>query len=132
MATAARSAKPKSAAKSASVTEAAASGVLTCPECGKTFTRPASLGAHRQRVHGVAGSSQNAQSRRGATRKAAGTRTRGQAKAAAATGTSAGGGAVDHDALLRALFPDGIPPRQETIAAVNDWLAQADSLARQR
>jgi hypothetical protein len=39
---------------------------------------------------------------------------------------------VDHDALLRTLFPDGIPPRQETIAAVSDWLAQADLLARRR
>ena len=32
-------------------------GALVCPECGKTFTRPASLGAHRNRAHGVAGSS---------------------------------------------------------------------------
>jgi hypothetical protein len=38
----------------------------------------------------------------------------------------------DHNALLRAVFPDGIPPKQELIAAVNDWLAQADTLARQR
>jgi hypothetical protein len=37
---------------------------------------------------------------------------------------------VNHDALLRALFPNGIPPRQEVVAAVNDWLAQADRLAR--
>jgi uncharacterized C2H2 Zn-finger protein len=35
----------------------AKSGELVCPECGKTFTRPASLGAHRNRAHGVAGSS---------------------------------------------------------------------------
>jgi hypothetical protein len=39
---------------------------------------------------------------------------------------------VNHDALLRALFPGGIPPRQDLIADVNDWLAQADRLARQR
>jgi hypothetical protein len=39
---------------------------------------------------------------------------------------------ADRDALLRALFADGIPPRQETIAAVNEWLAQADQLARRR
>jgi hypothetical protein len=38
---------------------------------------------------------------------------------------------VDHGALLRALFPDGIPPRQDVIAAVNDWLSQADRLAGQ-
>ncbi len=30
---------------------------LVCPECGKTFTRPASLGAHRNRAHGIAGAS---------------------------------------------------------------------------
>jgi hypothetical protein len=48
-----------------------------------------------------------------------------------AAGRNARGG-VDHDALLRTLFPDGIPPRQETIAAVNDWLAQADELASRR
>ena len=29
---------------------------LTCPECGKTFTRAAALGAHRKMTHGVAGS----------------------------------------------------------------------------
>jgi hypothetical protein len=45
---------------------------------------------------------------------------------------SNGSRAVDHDALLPAPSPNGIPPRQDVIAAVNDWLAQADSLARQR
>ena len=38
----------------------AKSSELVCPECGKTFTRPASLGAHRNRAHGVAGSSKPA------------------------------------------------------------------------
>ena len=37
-----------------------AADALTCPECGKTFTRAASLGAHRKMTHGVAGTSKNA------------------------------------------------------------------------
>jgi hypothetical protein len=40
--------------------------------------------------------------------------------------------AVDHNALLRAFLPDGIPPHQDLIAAVKEWLVQADRLARQR
>jgi uncharacterized C2H2 Zn-finger protein len=48
----------------------ARSGELVCPECGKTFTRPASLGAHRNRAHGVAGSSK-AVSARGKTARRA-------------------------------------------------------------
>ena len=108
--------------------EPAASTQLTCPECGKAFTRPAALGAHRQRVHGIAGTSQNARSRRTTKRSAT-------AQTTVRAATSAGNGAraaVEHDALLRALFPAGIPPRQDIIAAVNDWLSQADTLARQR
>lgn len=31
-----------------------------CPECGRTFNRSQGLGAHRQRAHGVAGSSKDA------------------------------------------------------------------------
>jgi hypothetical protein len=88
-------------------------------------------------VHGIAGSSQNARSRRDRATAAAATQ---PPKSRTSTVTGARNGAtrpnvrsgVDHDALLRALFPHGIPPRQETIAAVNNWLAQADKLARQR
>ncbi len=106
----------------------AASTQLTCPECGKTFTRPAALGAHRQRAHGIAGTSQNARSRRTTKRG-----TTAQTTARPAPRASNGGNAaVDYDALLRALFAAGIPPRQDIIAAVNDWLTQADTLARQR
>jgi Zinc finger, C2H2 type len=105
----------------------AAATELTCPGCGKTFTRPAALGAHRQRAHGIAGTSQNARSRRTPQR---GTTARTTARAATRASNSASRG-VDHDALLRTLFPAGIPPRQDIIAAVNDWLSQADTLARQ-
>jgi DNA-binding protein HU-beta len=125
-------------AAKASTAKATATAALTCPECGRTFSRPAALGAHRARVHGVAGTSQNARSRRNAAaRQAAATRpgrpaARTAASSATRTGSRANGAGVDHDALLRALFPDGIPPRQDLIAAVNDWLSQADRLARQR
>ena len=37
---------------------------LTCPECGKTFTRAAAFGAHRKMTHGVAGTSKNATGKR--------------------------------------------------------------------
>jgi hypothetical protein len=133
-----RTRTPRAATRAAKPTAAAAA--LTCPECGRTFARPAALGAHRSRVHGVAGSSQNARSRR--TRTTAATtpqrRTRTQIATAVPSRSSNGAtsrsatNAVDHNALLRVLFPDGIPPKQELIAAVNDWLAQADELARQR
>jgi hypothetical protein len=110
---------------------------LSCPECGRSFSRPAALGAHRSRVHGVAGNSQNARSRRSRTTPATTTqppRTRTQTANRTNNGATRPNvrSGVDHDALLRALFPDGIPPRQETIAAVNTWLAQADLLARRR
>jgi uncharacterized C2H2 Zn-finger protein len=65
----------------------AESGQLVCPECGKTFTRPASLGAHRNRAHGVAGSSKAAASASGKTsaraskRDAAGSRATGSSGA---------------------------------------------------
>jgi hypothetical protein len=114
---------------------------LTCPECGRSFSRPAALGAHRQRAHGVAGSSQNARNRRSRTNAATATRprrSRARTASAAPTGGSNGStrrnnaSGVDHDALLRLLFPAGIPPRHEVVVAVNDWLAEADKLARGR
>jgi hypothetical protein len=132
-----RARKPSTTA-AGTATSGAGGAALTCPECGRTFSRPAALGAHRSRVHGVAGSSQNARSRRNRTtapaqqRRARQTATPAPSRSSnGATRRSARDG-VDHNALLRTLFPDGIPPKHETIAAVNDWLAQADTLARQR
>ena len=136
MATATRSAGRKRAtrASAAASSKTSTSSELTCPECGRTFSRPAALGAHRSRVHGVAGTSQNARSRRNAAaRKTAAARTpRTQTGPTAPRPARGGRGSVDHDALLSALFPAGIPPRQDLVAAVNDWLDQADRLARQR
>ena len=131
------------------------SGQLVCPECGRVFTRPQALGAHRRQAHGVAGTSKNARSKKPATLSSTAPSQRGIRRArptstAAATAgrtrkpTRAGrsaavrpsgtgrGQAVDRDALLRALFPNGIPPQQDVIAAVNNWLDEAERLARIR
>jgi len=109
----------------------AATDVFTCPECGKTFTRAAALGAHRKLKHGVAGTSANAAGNRKSAKSRGRTRTTATVRRTAASAAANGGGrSVDRDALLRALFPNGIPPRQEVIAQVNAWLDEAERLAR--
>jgi hypothetical protein len=37
---------------------------------------------------------------------------------------------IDRDALLKTLFPDGIPAREEVIRAASGWLDDAERLAR--
>jgi hypothetical protein len=37
---------------------------------------------------------------------------------------------VDRDALLQALFPNGVPPREDVIRQVASWLDQAERLAK--
>lgn len=132
-----------------------ASGELTCPECGRTFARPQALGAHRRQAHGVVGTSKNT-TRRKAQTSAATTRTNGggsrSVAAAAATDSrrrrgrsatarrtqpakAASNGSrrpIDRDALLQTIFPTGIPPREDVIAAANAWLDEAERLARLR
>jgi hypothetical protein len=103
--------------------------VFTCPECGKTFTRPAALGAHRKLKHGVAGASANAAGNRKSAKSRGRKRTAAAARPAAPAAAN-GSQSVDRDALLRALFPDGIPPRQDVITQVNAWLDEAERLAR--
>ncbi len=124
-----------------------------CPECGKTFARAASLGAHRRRAHGIAGASTRAKS--GASRgrrNRAGTAIRAEAtktSTAAVTRRNRAGtppvtassqtrrarrprstdGHVDRDALLQTLFPNGLPAREEVIRSVNSWLDEAARLA---
>jgi uncharacterized C2H2 Zn-finger protein len=116
-------------------------GALTCPECGKTFTRPASLGAHRNRAHGVAGASTRAQRSRarsrsrngGATRRSAGAQTtRQQSTRTRSRATSSDGdrSGVNRDALLQSIFPSGVPAREEVIRRANAWLDEAERLAR--
>ncbi len=112
---------------------------LTCPECGKTFTRAASLGAHRNRAHGVAGTTKRSSGRRSGSRQASPTRRRGSRalaqSASPVAGTSRrqrrdGRTAVDRNHLLQALFPNGVPPREDVIARVGSWLDEAEQLAR--
>jgi uncharacterized C2H2 Zn-finger protein len=111
-------------------TASQSAGEFTCPECGKTFGRAASLGAHRNRAHGVAGA--NAAKRSTPRRRRAGTRataapTTGRRRSRSNDGTTT---TVDRDALLQALFPKGVPAREAVIHAANDWLDQAERLAK--
>lgn len=123
---------------------------LTCPECGRTFQRPAGLGAHRRIVHGVAGAkrTRRATAKR-ATRKtgtsarrsgggsAANRRRSVRQRAASNSPTSPlsrgdGAARVDRDALLKALFPNGVPAREETLLAATAWLDEAERLTQAR
>jgi uncharacterized C2H2 Zn-finger protein len=94
---------------------------LRCPECGKQFDRPASLGAHRRLGHGVAGTS------RASGKSAARRETPPPGSGAAAPGADRR--VVDRDALLQQLFPNGLPARASVIQRVNLWLDEADRLA---
>lgn len=118
----ARTSSKRSGAR-ASVGSAQTEAAFTCPECGRAFGRAAALGAHRRRAHGVVGaktrkrsvpSSSNSQGRSGASpRRRAGSERH----------------EVSRDALLQAVFPGGLPPREAVIRAANSWLEEADRLA---
>jgi len=134
-------ARARRAAGSKTTSAASGDSTLTCPECGKTFTRAASLGAHRNRAHGVAGASTRARrtrarsgSRDGATtRRSAGAQTARQQSTRArsrASSSDSGRGGVSRDALLQTLFPNGVPAREEVIRRANAWLDEAEQLAR--
>jgi uncharacterized C2H2 Zn-finger protein len=101
-------------------------GELTCPECDKTFSRAASLGAHRNRAHGIAGAKA---SRRTTPRRR---RARAAQTTTAIRSRDGAGTSVDRDALLQQLFPNGLPARESVIRAANDWLDQAEQLAGMR
>ena len=144
------------ASGSSADTAAGASGELVCPECGRSFTRAAALGSHRSRMHGVAGRSARSKQRgrrgRGSTSKAAAVATGRSAAATMGSGqatttgrtpgqtrrrsrqtaSSASGNGINRDALLKALFPNGIPASEQAIRAVSVWLDDAERLARMR
>jgi uncharacterized C2H2 Zn-finger protein len=113
-----------------------------CPECGRTFTRAAALGAHRRQAHGVAGKSGQSRSngRRAARTIAAAspsapsvTAARGRPRRAtgnSGAGRRSRGATVDRDALLQTLFPNGIPAKENVIRALNSWLDDAERLAK--
>jgi uncharacterized C2H2 Zn-finger protein len=123
-------------------TQAKTEQTLTCPECGRTFTRAAALGAHRRQAHGVAGATAQTRKSRSTKRpsRTASRSTRTQTRAASQprrrrTRSSSPGrgnstGSVNRDQLLQTLFPNGIPATEAAIRAVNDWLDQAEELAR--
>jgi hypothetical protein len=134
-------------------TKQAAAATLICPECGRSFTRPQGLGAHRRQAHGVVGTSLTATRRNAATATkrrrrratstitsaaAATTRTRARATSTRSRPTAStrnGSGnqqGANRDALLQTLFPAGIPAREAVIQAINDWLQEAERLARMR
>jgi uncharacterized C2H2 Zn-finger protein len=122
----------KSATKTVST---ASANPLTCPECGKTFSRAASLGAHRNRAHGIAGASNRRTPRRtrvsnGGRRTETQTATRTQPSHTRRRATSTANGTLNRDALLQTLFPNGLPPREDVIRRANAWLDEAEKLAR--
>ena len=134
-----RATKPQSKVDSGSASSESADQ-FTCPECGRVFSRAAALGAHRKAAHGVAGN----KSSRAGTRSRANRRTRtqptetlpGRRSTATATRSNASrdgtAATVNRDALLAAIFPQGIPPRENVIRALNTWLDEAERLARMR
>lgn|ERR671936_854975 len=117
-----------------------------CPECGRTFARAAALGAHRRQAHGVVGASTRSRSSGRRARAAAASTVSSSRSAAAQSrrrsprtsaaitddGRRRGVTKPDRDALLKTLFPNGIPPREEVIRAVDSWLADAERLAQMR
>jgi hypothetical protein len=139
---------PAKASTPAVKASAASGGEFVCPECGRTFTRAAALGAHRSRVHGVAGQSAQAKrtrsrrqqtsgpgSRRVPTPFTAGAPTKAPSASQNASrsrraSTVARRDGVDRDALLKALFPAGMPPREEVIRAASSWLEEGERIAR--
>jgi len=108
-----------------------AADALTCPECERTFTRAAALGAHRKLKHGVAGARATANAKRAASRRPARS-TAARRRATTPAATDGAGQGVDRDALLAALFPSGIPPRQDVIVQVNAWLDEAERLSHSK
>jgi hypothetical protein len=127
-------------ARTAEQAAATVAAELSCPECGRTFTRPAALGAHRKAAHGIAGAKSTARRGRRARRTAAAsaatngrrssTRRRVASTRRTRSSSSDGARTVNRDVLLEALFPSGVPAREETLRAVTAWLDEAERLAR--
>jgi C2H2-type zinc finger len=124
-----------------------------CPECDRTFSRPQALGAHRRQAHGVVGTSKRTKSRAAAAARSGHAQSTGTTATRASRrgrssanldGGSRGSSAsqsqrsrgtqqrVDRDALLNAVFPSGIPARENVIRDVGAWLDEAERLSRAR
>ena len=96
------------------------------------FTRPASLGAHRNRTHGVIGANAQQRSRRRPSSTQPAASTSRPAPRRNRSTTSPNSATVNRDTLLQTLFPNGVPPRESVIRNVNAWLDEAERLARSR
>ena len=125
--------------KAANSRASASTAEFKCPECGKAFSRAASLGAHRNRAHAVVGASKRRNRSTTATtthtavrRDRRATRRSGSNQAATATRTrpQRNGGSVDRNQLLQAVFPNGVPPREDVIRRIGSWLDEAEQLAK--
>ncbi len=126
-----RSPASKSPSPMSSASGSNAGDEFTCPACGRSFGRAAALGAHR-RSHGVVGKKSGSQRPTGKRSS----RSRSSSRANSASSTSGRRGrstqrtaGVNRDALLRALFPNGVPAREQTLSAVSAWLDEAQRLA---
>jgi hypothetical protein len=108
---------------------------FVCPECGRSFARAASLGAHRRQAHKIPGATTKT-SMPAATAVSAQTTKTSRRRRARRTTRPANRTTTDNgpnrDALLEALFPEGIPPKESVIRSVNAWLDEAERLAQLR
>jgi uncharacterized C2H2 Zn-finger protein len=109
----------------------ARSGEFKCPECGRLFARPQALGAHRRQAHGVVGESKRSQARANASRRS---RWSSSSRPGSGRANRSGrnSGAIDRNTLLKTVFPEGIPAREDVIRAVEAWLAEAERMAKIR
>jgi predicted RNA-binding Zn-ribbon protein involved in translation (DUF1610 family) len=111
-----------------------------CPECGRTFNRAASLGAHRNRAHGITGASKRRTKASTAVTSSAGsngtrrrrtTRRRNSTQpSTTATNTRQRGASINRNQLLQTLFPNGVPPREDVIRRISSWLDEAEQLSK--
>ena len=133
---AAESAEAATSTETAKSAETAKSIEFVCPECGRTFTRAASLGAHRRQTHRIPGATKATQAAKSSTATpSAKTVRRRRARARSTTvpaSSTVSIGATNRDALLGTLFPNGIPANESVIRSLNAWLDEADRLARLR
>ena len=58
------------------------------------------------------------------------TLTRRQRAAGGSRSSATTNGQLDRNQLLRTLFPNGVPPREDVLLAVNGWLDEAERLTR--
>jgi len=79
----------------------------------------------------VAGKSARATSRRASSSSPRTSRGTGASKGARRR-ADANHDAIDRDALLKSVFPSGLPAREDVIRAATNWLDDAERLVRMR